>query len=205
MIEAFSLKTAHHFGDALASQAQLRYRIFVERRALPHTHCDGMEYDEFDTPAAVYFVWRDRNLVVRGLIRAAPTSIPYMLQSYWPHLCQTRELPKRHDVWEITRVCVDKEFEPRARRRIMPELLCALQEFCLCNGINAVVGVTRRHLVTYFRRDGVEWLGDVAEIEGQQEAAFWVPAEYLRPEAHRLNGISFPVLTLGPTSERNAA
>ena len=35
MIEAFSLNTAHRFADALASQARLRHRVFVERRALP--------------------------------------------------------------------------------------------------------------------------------------------------------------------------
>ena len=45
MIEAFSLKTAHLFGDALASQARLRYRVFVQQRALPHPFYDGMEYD----------------------------------------------------------------------------------------------------------------------------------------------------------------
>lgn len=205
MIEAFSLKTAHWFGDALASQARLRYRIFVKYRALPHNHCDGMEYDEFDTPATVYLVWRDQNLIVRGLVRVAPTSLPYMLESYWPFLCKTRQLPKCEDVWEITRVCVDKECEPRIRLRIMPELLCALQEFCFGNGISAIVGVTRPHLVTYFRREGMEWLGDAAEIEGQQEAAFWVPTEYLRPEPRRLTGISFPVLTLDPLAKRNAA
>ena len=62
MIEAFSLKTAHYFGDVLASQAQLRYRVFVQHRGLHHTHYDCMEYDEFDTPAAVYLVWRDHLL-----------------------------------------------------------------------------------------------------------------------------------------------
>jgi N-acyl-L-homoserine lactone synthetase len=206
MIEAFSLNTAHNFGDALASQARLRYRVFVQRRALAHTFYDGMEYDEFDTPAAVYLVWRDQDQVVRGLIRTAPTCVPYMLESYWPHLCQTRELPKCRDVWEMTRVCVDREFQPAIRKRIIPELLCALQEFCQHNAIGAVVGVTRQPLLGYFLRDGVQWLGEVAEVEGEQEAAFWVPTPHLRPQAHcRLYGITRPVLSLEPVSQRIAA
>lgn len=206
MIEAFSLKTAHLFGDALASQARLRYRVFVERRALPHSSYDGMEYDEFDTPAAVYLVWRDRGGIVRGLIRTAPTSVRYMLESYWPYLCQNVPLPRSATVWEMTRVCVDRDFEPGLRRRIIPELLCGLQEFCLGNGIEAVVGVTRQHLLNHFLRRGVEWLGDVAEIEGEPEAAFRVPTQFLRPEAHcRLYDIAQPVLSLEPLAAREAA
>jgi acyl homoserine lactone synthase len=206
MIEAFSLTTAHHFGDALASQARLRHRVFVQRRALPHTSYDGMEYDAFDTPAAVYLVWRDQNRVVRGLIRTAPTCVPYMLETYWPYLCRLRALPKSKNVWEMTRVCVDREFEPGIRKRIIPELLCGLQEFCQRNAIDAVVGVTRQHLLTHFLRAGVQWLGDVAEIEGEQEAAFWVPTAHLRPRSHcRIHGINHPVLSLEPISQRIAA
>src|SRR5215831_13673730 len=82
MIEAFSLKNAHYFGDALASQARLRYRVFIQQRGLDHAHYDRMEYDEFDTPAAVYLVWRDQAQVVRGLMRCVPTSVPYMLERY---------------------------------------------------------------------------------------------------------------------------
>jgi len=206
MIEAFSLKTAHYFGDALASQARLRHRVFVERRGLTHSSYDGMEYDEFDTPAAVYLVWRDQKLVVRGLMRISPTSMPYMLKSYWPFLCQTRELPSCSDVWEVTRVCVDRNFDPYRRKQIFPELLCALQEFFRMRSIEAMIGVTRPPLLNHFLRRGVQWLGDIAEIEGELEAAFWVPTEHLRPDAYcRAYGIAHPVLTLEPVFPRIAA
>ena len=75
MIEAFSLATAHLFQDALASQARLRFRVFVEQRGLPHSHYDGLEYDEFDTPSAVYLVWRDQGQVVRGLVDRKSTRL----------------------------------------------------------------------------------------------------------------------------------
>lgn len=206
MIEAFSLKTAHLFGDALASQAQLRHRVFVERRRLPHHSFDGMEYDEFDTPAAVYFVWRDAAQAVRGLIRLSPTSVPYMLQAYWSFLCADRALPRSTDVWEMTRVCVDQTVKASLRKRIIPELLCALQEFCFKNEIMAIIGVTRRHLVDHYLQEGVVWLGETAEIEGEMEAAFWIPAQHLKPEVHcDAYGITSPVLSLEPLTERAAA
>jgi N-acyl-L-homoserine lactone synthetase len=206
MIEAFSLKTAHHFGDALASQARLRYRVFVKQRALPHPSYDGMEYDEFDTPAAVYLVWRDPNLVVRGLMRLVPTTVPYMLERYWPHLCQSRELPKSDKVLEVSRVCVDRSYDPNIRLVIMPELLCAIQEFSMHNDIEAAIGVTRKHLIDHFLRTGIEWLGDEAEIEGEREAAFWAPTRYMRPVWHCAKyRIPNRVLSLEPLTQRIAA
>lgn len=195
MIEAFSLGTAHLFQDALSSQARLRHRIFVERRSLPHSSFDGMEYDEFDTPAAVYLVWRDPDLVVRGLIRLLPTTLPYMLRSYWPHLVEGDDLPSSHDVWEITRVCVDKSVEACTRQKILPELLCGVSEYFDMHGIGAMIGVTRPHLLEHFIRTGVKWLGQLSLIEGEMERAFIVRREHIRPVAHceRYN-ISGPVL-----------
>lgn len=206
MIEAFSLKTAHFFGDALASQARLRYRVFVQQRLLPHNHYEDMEYDEFDTPAAVYLVWRDAEAEVRGLFRLLPTAVPYMLERCWPYLCRARSLPKSDDVWELGRVCVDRSHDPNVRKLIVPALLGALQEFCETNGIQAIVGVTRKHLVHHYVAAGVEWLGEQNEIEGQQEAAFWIPARCLRPQAHCAKyGLPQRLLSLEPLTRRIAA
>jgi acyl homoserine lactone synthase len=184
MIEGFSFKTTHLLGDALASQGRLRYRVFIQQRGLAQAHHDGMAYDEFDTPAAYYLVWRDRSAEVRGLLRLIPTSLPYMLEKYWPHMCEVRPLPKSVDIWEVSRVCVDRSYDSGTRKLIIPELLCALQEFCRARNIGAVVGVTRQHFVTYYIPEGAEWLGQPAEVEGEQEIAFRIPVERLRPELH---------------------
>jgi len=206
MIEAFSLRTAHLFDDALASQARLRYRVFVEHRALPHSYYDGMEYDEFDTPAAVYLVWRDPALVVRGLIRLVPTSVPYMMEKYYAGLCQRRPLPKTPRIWESTRVCVDRTFDPEHRKLIMPMLLCGVEEFSRQNDIDAVVGVTRQHLLEHFFPGKVEWLCEPVEVEGERESAFYIPLEHMRPLAHcRRYGLPNHVLSLEPPSDRIAA
>jgi acyl homoserine lactone synthase len=206
MIEGFSWATSHLFQDALASQARLRYRTFVERRGLPHASFDGMEYDEFDTPAAVYLVWRDRELVVRGLIRLLPTAEPYMLRSHWPYLVEDGGLPSSREVWEITRVCVDRAIDGRIRRTILPELLCAVSEYFGEHGVRAMVGVTRPHLLEHFIRTGVRWLGPLSPIEGEMERAFIVRREHIRPAAHCARyGISGPVLETGGRQPRLAA
>lgn len=195
MIEAFSLGNAHRFQDALASQARLRYEVFVERRRLPHSSHEGLEFDEFDTPAAKYLVWRDEKRVVRGLVRMLPTTRPYMLQSYWPHLVADGIFPSSSGVWELTRVCVDKSLDPQIRRMVLPELLCAVQELLFSSRGVGIVGVTREHLLTHFIRGGISWLGAPDMIEGEIERAFFVPKEFIRPECHcRKFGISSQVL-----------
>jgi acyl homoserine lactone synthase len=204
MIEAFSLSTAHLFQDAMASQARLRYRVFVEQRGLPHLHHEDLEFDEFDTPAAAYLVWRDQDRVVRGLIRLLRTDRPYMLKSLWPHLVNGRP-PNSSYLWEMTRVCVDKAVPPALRRTILPELLCAVAEQLELSGARGVIGVTRAHLLSHFIRRGVQWLGEPAMIEGEIERAFLVPREFVRPEHHcsRL-GIGSVVFRSGQFGERAA-
>lgn len=206
MIEAFSFRNAHEFGDALASQARLRYRVFVLDRSLPHNFYDGMEYDEFDTPAAVYLVWRDPSMIVRGLIRMIPTSVPYMLKAYWPYLCERQAPPVSDDVWEASRICVDRSYAAGVRARIMPELLCGVQEFCQINNSRAVVGVTKKHMISHFIRSGIQWMGEPSEIEGEQEAALWVPTEHIRPDAHcRKYDIGESVLSLEAIEKQKVA
>ena len=206
MIEAFSLRNAHEFGDALASQARLRYRVFVLDRALPHHFYDGMEFDEFDTPAAVYLVWRDPDLTVRGLIRMVPTSVPYMLKSYWPFLCETQAPPDSERIWEASRICVDRRYRGSDRAKIMPEMLCGVREFCELNEASAVVGVTRKHLISHFLRSGLEWMGESREIEGQQEAAMLVRTEDIRPVVHcEKYGIHDQVLSLQAIEQQKIA
>ncbi len=206
MVDAFSLRTAHLFDDALASQANLRYRVFIEQRALDHRAYDQLEYDEFDTPGAVYFCWRDDQGIVRGLIRLLPTTLPYMLQTHWPHLIGRHELPRDRSVWEVTRLCVDRSFDAKIRPRIMPEIMCAVSEFCEENGISSVVGVTRKHLIEYFLRTGVEWLGPTDIIEGEEEAAFRVPLQHMRPTYHcRKFGITYSCLNMAREDKRKMA
>lgn len=183
MIEMFSLATAHLFQDALASQARLRYRVFVVERELPHSHFNDLEFDEFDTPAAVYLVWRDEQRIVRGVVRLLRTDRPYMMKSYWPELARN-ELPSSDKIWEVTRVCVDRSVSSSVRQMILPKLLCAIEEFFADVGATGMIGVTRAHLLSHFVRRGIQWLGESALVEGQMERAFYVPRGCIRPDHH---------------------
>lgn len=184
MIESFSWSSAHLYQDAWASQARLRYKVFVQQRGLPHAHFEGLEYDEFDTPSAIYLIWRDDDQIVRGLVRLLRTDRPYMLKSYWPHLVSSGKLPESEQIWEITRVCVDNDVAPATRKIILPALLAAAHELFVERDAAGMIGVTLPHLLSHFIRQGVQWLGIPSEIEGRLERAFFVPSQHVRPHHH---------------------
>jgi N-acyl-L-homoserine lactone synthetase len=87
----------------------------------------------------------------------------------------------------------------------MPALMSGLQEFCRSNGVQAVVGVTRKHFLDHYL-DSVEWLCEPTEIEGESEAAFWLPVEHMRPQQHCARySIPDRVLSFAPLNSRIAA
>lgn len=135
-IDCVSVATAHLFGDALASQFRLRHRIFIERRAWTVPSWEGMEFDQFDTPATTYFIWRDAAGEARGIARIAPTQLPYMLEVLWPDMITKEPLPRDSRIWEGSRLGVDDTVEPELRRRILGELFAAYLEFCLLKDID---------------------------------------------------------------------
>lgn len=101
---------------------------------------NGMEHDEFDTPAARYLLWIDEAGDTRGVARLLPTTCPYMLKKLWPNMI-SGELPQSDSIWEATRFGCDQALSPPTRRRAVAEILCAMQEFGLMHGIGCYLAV----------------------------------------------------------------
>ena len=135
MIDCVSCPTAHLFGDAIASQHRLRYRIFIERQKWELPTYEGMEFDNYDTPATTYFIWRDGRGEARGVARVKPTVCPYMLEQVFPHMIAAEAPPKDPKVWEGSRIGVDRDLPTAQRQRVLGELFCAYLEFGLRQGI----------------------------------------------------------------------
>jgi len=204
MIDVVTLATAHLFGDALASQARLRYRMFIGCRKIEHHNFDGMEYDQFDTPSAVYLLWRDDDGETRCMTRLLRTTQPYMVKTFWPHLTHADNLPESPEIWEGTRLCTDIALDRLTRQRALAEVLCAVTEYLEARGATKLIGVTSKAQATrLFPRD-LEWLGEESLVEGRMEAAFRMPVGSIAPEnARERYGFPTSVLCLdGRTQDR---
>lgn len=141
MITAVSIENAHYYGDILPSLFRLRYHGFKERQNYDVPSFNGMEFDAYDTPATTYLVWRDEDRVARGCARLVPTTMPYMIEQVWPQIVGHHGLPKHPDIWEASRMCIDKTMPVHQRRRIHAEIVCALQEFGISRSIDWMIGV----------------------------------------------------------------
>lgn len=198
MIECLSIETAHLFGDALASQHRLRRQVFVERQNWDVPTYKDMEFDQYDTPAAHYLVWRDEAEVVRGVTRFGSTERPYMIKDHWPDMVSRGPLPETHDVWEATRFGIDRSLEPAVRKRVVAEMVCAYLEFGLRMGFKWVLGATPTLIWrAVFIRNGwdVDYLGEPRKLGVDNVVAGVMPVtpEYLA-RVRAKTGIRYPVL-----------
>lgn len=141
MIYCVNHQTMRHYGGAYISQFRLRYKMLVNGQYWALPSYQGMEYDQFDTPAATYLVWEDPDGVVRGSVRAVPTDRPYMIKALWPQLIENRPLPESLSVWEATRFCLDSSLPKDLRKTIKQELVLAFLEFGLNNDIKEMIGI----------------------------------------------------------------
>lgn len=131
----FDWESAHRCGEAWISQHRLRYELFVRRQGWDVPHYNGLEYDQFDTPAAKYIVRLDTDGQACGITRLLPTTRPYMIRTIWPRLVDHR-FEEGESIWEATRFGVTRAIPPNLRRRVVHELIAACQAYGLRHGIS---------------------------------------------------------------------
>lgn len=136
-IDIVTWGNAHLFGDALAQSYQVRHRAFIEKQHWDVPHCYGMEYDTYDTPAAVYLLARNEFGTVLGLTRLIPTRRPYMLDEIWPQMLGDRAGAHAEDTWEATRFAVDPDLDAKKRQGVALAITLACLEFGLANKIKS--------------------------------------------------------------------
>lgn len=127
-----------------------------------------MEYDQYDTPASIYFAWIDTQGQVRGTSRLNPTDRPYMLKDLWPEMVDGK-LPENVSIFEGTRICIDKEIPADLRERIKWEIVPGYLELGLAQGIESYIGVMQTfiwHRVFIQSGWGAEYLGPEVLIDG---------------------------------------
>ncbi|MCG8597663.1 MAG: hypothetical protein MI785_25300 [Kiloniellales bacterium] len=190
-------ETAHTHGEAWISHHRLRHRLFVERQGWNLPTYNGLEYDQFDTPAAKYLLWLDESGTARGVTRLLPTTEAYMVKEVWPDLVDDL-LPESASIWEATRFGCDRDLEPALRRRVIAEMICACQEFGVSHDIRRYLSVMP---VRIFRQViiaagcPVEFLGPIRKLASHRTAAAYVSvsADVLATVRRRLD-VGAPVL-----------
>jgi N-acyl-L-homoserine lactone synthetase len=173
-----SIENFHEFGDVMPGMLRLRFREFKQRQSYDIPTFKNMEYDKYDTPAAVYVVWRNRSGEVLGCSRMAPTDRAYMIEDLWPSLVTDMPLPHDPFIWESSRFCIDSNLSVEERKQIKNEILQAKIEYALAVGIKGMIGVMPPLIWrSVFINSGwpVDHLGEVLRLEtGEKIVAGWI-------------------------------
>lgn len=208
MISCVTYKNLDQFGKIFHGQFQLRHEGFIERQNYDVNVYDGMEYDQYDTPASAYLIYHSGDGQVLGVNRLTPTTHSCMLRDLWPNMVQDQNLLQNQDVWEGTRYCISKNITSGLRQQIVHEMAVAYLEFGLERRLKKIIGMMPTYIYrSVFERPGIkmEYLGDVQIVGNHKVRAVAIPVTHEQLENVRAKtGIKQNVLRHSvQISERN--
>lgn len=173
--------------DALRAMYAARKQVFIDllQWDLP-VLAGAYEIDQFDNPDAEYLILLDP---VDGRHRASArllqTDRPHLLGDLYPCLYD-EPVPTGPTVREITRFCLDRHQTAAERRAARDQLVTALAEHALREGVTDYTGVAELPWLTQILRFG--WncvpLGPPRSIHGQTLAAL-----HIRIDENTINGL----------------
>ena len=208
MIDFVDLSNLHYFKDnPILAQHKLRYESITQRQGWDVPNYDGLEFDEYDNPAAKYLVYMDEHGIAQGSSRFYPTTLPYMLETTFPHYVTKIGMPKDKAVWEGSRFCVNKNLSVSERKKIINYLVLGYLEAGLQSGITAIVGIMYpAYWRGIFIQAGwsVEFIGNTISLDdGHKARAALLPvSEEILANVRKVTGISTNVLSFGDVNER---
>jgi acyl-homoserine lactone synthase len=114
-----------------------RKRVFVDLLGWDVPVIAGRyEFDQFDTPDAVYLIEMSECGEHLGSIRLLQTDRPHLLGSLFPDLCDG-PVPTGSDILEITRGCLSPRLRASERLRVRNRLTTAAVHYALLRGARA--------------------------------------------------------------------
>lgn len=126
---------------ALRAMFTARKEVFIDllKWDLP-VLAGAYELDQFDDPDAEYLILIDSAGRHRASTRLLRTDRPHLLGDLYPNLCDG-PVPSGPSVREITRFCLDRNQTASERRSARNQLVTALAEHALRQGITDYTGV----------------------------------------------------------------
>jgi N-acyl-L-homoserine lactone synthetase len=176
-----SFDNFHKHGDLFANMLRARHRTFIERNQWELPEADGMEFDQYDTPASRWIAVHEFGHVLAG-VRLTPTIARVGIYSYMIRDAQRgllesipkdllwEEAPVAGHIWESSRVFVSDEVPSKVRLRVQIELIGEMVRSAREFGATKVLGLIPEHSPRLARRTGIECeaAGPVLDIAGSR-------------------------------------
>lgn len=180
-VTTLSFTNIHKHGELFANMLRARHDTFIERNKWELPHADGMEYDQYDTPASRWVAVHELGQIMAG-VRLTPTTnrvgiYTYMIRDAQLGLLDTipshllwEEAPVADHIWESSRVFVSQAVPSNLRLRVQMMLIGEMVTSARSLGATSLLGLIPEHSPRLARRSGIDCqpAGPVLDIGGER-------------------------------------
>lgn len=129
-----SFQNMHQHGDLFVNLLRARRKSFIVRNNWRLPESEGMEFDQYDTPASRWIAVHDKGEVLAG-VRLTPTTARVGMYTYMirdaqrgmldsiPSDLMDFEAPVDPKIWEASRIFVSNAVPARLRKKVQGDLM----------------------------------------------------------------------------------
>ena len=179
-VTTLSFENMHNHGELFANMLRARHQTFIVQNRWDLPEANGMEFDQYDTPASRWVTVHDKGQVLAG-VRLTPTThrcgiYTYMIRDAQRGLLDTipadlldRPAPVARHIWESSRVFVSREVPAKLRFRVQMQLISEMVRSARDMGATELIGIIPENSPRLARRVGLDCIpaGRVLEFDGE--------------------------------------
>ncbi len=180
-VTTLSFDNLHAHGPLFANLFRARHKTFIQNARWDLPEADGMEFDQYDTPASRWVAVHSGGTVLAG-VRLTPTMHRCGIYSYMirdaqrglldsiPTNLLNFEAPVDSNIWESSRVFVSDDVPATDRLRVQMQLIHEMVVSARALGAVSVLGIIPEHSPRLARRVGLDCIaaGPVLDIGGSK-------------------------------------
>lgn len=176
-----SFQNMHAHGELFVNLLRARRKSFIVRHNWDLPEAEGMEFDQYDTPASRWIAVHEGDRVLAG-IRLTPTTARVGMYTYMIRDAQRGmlegipsdllyfEAPVDPHIWESSRVFVSPEVPANLRTKVHTDLMCEMIRVAQELGATKILGLVPAVWSRWIGRLGLhaEPAGPVMELDGMK-------------------------------------
>ena len=178
-VTTLSYENLHHHGELFANMFRARHRAFIQQNKWDLPEANGMEFDQYDTPASRWLAVHHNGEVLAG-IRLTPTThrcgiYTYMIRDAQKGLLESiptnllfTPAPVAAHIWESSRVFISDTVPANMRLRVQMQLRHEMVVTARALGATSVLGLIPESSRRLGRRVGLECepAGPILDFDG---------------------------------------
>lgn len=182
-VTTLSFANLHNHGELFANMFRARRQTFIERNNWDLPEANGMEFDQYDTPASRWVAVHEFGRVLAG-VRLTPTTARCGIYSYMIRDAQLgllesipkdllfEDAPVAPHIWESSRVFVADDVPAKLRLRVQCSLISEMVRSARDLGATSLIGIVPEHSPRLARRTGIDCVpaGRVIETDGKDRS-----------------------------------